>query len=134
MPIDNLHSPIEKVHKIDFRVSFCGHPVHSEFCPDDIHPLLREEQNHVQISVIDQGVGIPKEELENIFDEFIQSSKTRDGAGGTGLGLSISRRIILAHQGNILAEPNPSDGSIVQFTISKHLDKQEKSEKSNQGG
>ena len=63
----------------------------------------------IQISVEDQGAGIPDDELEKIFDKFIQSSKTKNGAGGTGLGLSICRAIITAHNGRIWAE-NRSDG------------------------
>jgi len=48
----------------------------------------------VSISIWDQGTGIPEDELEIVFDEFVQSSKTEHGAGGTGLGLSISKEII----------------------------------------
>jgi signal transduction histidine kinase len=54
--------------------------------------------------VEDSGVGIPENEIEMVFDKFIQSSKTKSGAGGTGLGLSIARQIIEAHSGKIWAE------------------------------
>jgi len=57
-----------------------------------------------------KGVGIPKEELNAIFDKFIQSSKTRSGAGGTGLGLSICMEIIKDHSGQIWAESD-EDGT-----------------------
>jgi signal transduction histidine kinase len=50
-------------------------------------------EGYIYLKVIDQGVGIPPDELEKIFDKFIQSSKTRTGAGGTGLGLAICREI-----------------------------------------
>jgi signal transduction histidine kinase len=56
-----------------------------------------------RIVVIDEGVGIPEDELETIFDKFVQSSKTSTGAGGTGLGLSISKEIVEAHRGQIRA-------------------------------
>jgi signal transduction histidine kinase/CHASE1-domain containing sensor protein len=69
----------------------------------------------LSISVVDEGIGIPPEELETIFDKFVQSSKTRTGAGGTGLGLSICREIIRAHHGTIVASNNPQHGA--SFTI-----------------
>jgi len=65
----------------------------------------------IQLSVVDQGPGIPPDELEQIFEAFVQSSKTKDGSGGTGLGLAISRKILQAHGGEIRAENNPGGGS-----------------------
>jgi len=58
----------------------------------------------VQLSVSDEGQGIPAAELETVFDKFVQSSKTKSGAGGTGLGLSICREIVRHHGGRIWAE------------------------------
>ena len=55
----------------------------------------------LRLTLEDQGVGIPEAELETIFDKFVQSSKTKSGAGGTGLGLAICREIVLAHGGRI---------------------------------
>ena len=57
----------------------------------------------IELSVRDHGPGIPEDELESVFDAFVQSSRTKDGAGGTGLGLTISRQIISAHGGRIEA-------------------------------
>jgi PAS domain S-box-containing protein len=68
-------------------------------------------------SIKDEGVGIPEDELEAVFDKFIQSSKTKTGAGGTGLGLSICQEIITAHNGKIWAENNPNGGSIFNFLL-----------------
>ena len=76
-----------------------------------------EEVPAVSVSIADQGIGIPEEELENVFNKFIQSSKTKTGAGGTGLGLAISREIIVGHGGRIWAENNPSGGAVFTFVI-----------------
>lgn len=65
----------------------------------------------VEIVVSDEGVGIPASELERVFDKFVQSSKTRTGAGGTGLGLAITREIVHAHGGTIQARPNANGGT-----------------------
>ncbi len=69
------------------------------------------------VKVRDEGIGIPDEELTAVFDKFIQSSKTKTGAGGTGLGLAICQEIIKAHGGKIWAEHNPEGGAILAFTL-----------------
>jgi len=71
----------------------------------------------LRLSVTDQGIGIPGDELEYIFDKFIQSSKTKTNAGGTGLGLAICKEFIDAHHGRIWAEHNPKGGAIINFVI-----------------
>lgn len=71
----------------------------------------------VMLRVTDQGVGIPEGELEEVFDKFVQSSKTRSGAGGTGLGLSICREIVAQHQGRIWAEHVEGGGARVSFLL-----------------
>lgn len=76
-----------------------------------------QEQTALKVSVIDNGVGIPEDEKQLVFEKFIQSSKTKSGAGGTGLGLSISKQIIELHHGSIWAEANPTGGTIVSFKI-----------------
>ncbi len=69
----------------------------------------------VKVQVIDEGIGIPENELALVFDKFAQSSKTNTGAGGTGLGLAICSEIIRKHHGNIWAENNPAGGATFIF-------------------
>jgi len=76
----------------------------------------------VRVSVCDQGPGIPQDELEAVFDKFIQSSKTKTGAGGTGLGLAICREIIALHKGRIWAENRPEGGAVFSFEIPLSID------------
>ena len=73
----------------------------------------------VWFSVRDRGVGIPEDELDTVFDKFIQSSKTNTGAGGTGLGLAICTEIIQGHKGAIWAENNPEGGACFTFVLPK---------------
>ena len=73
----------------------------------------------VALVVSDEGIGIPPAELEAVFDKFVQSSRTRTGAGGTGLGLAICQEIVTAHRGTITARANPAGG--VEFTITLPL-------------
>lgn len=72
----------------------------------------------VKCSVIDEGVGIPEEELFEIFGPFIQSSRTKNMSGGKGLGLALCEHIIKMHNGYIRAENNyDKEGSTFFFVI-----------------
>lgn len=69
------------------------------------------------LCVRDQGPGIPPDELEQVFEAFVQSSKTKDGSGGTGLGLAICRKILEAHGGRIRAENLASGGTAFHIVL-----------------
>jgi len=71
----------------------------------------------ISISIADEGIGIPEDELEQVFDKFSQSSKSMTGAGGTGLGLAICKSIIKGHGGTISAANRPGGGAVVTFVI-----------------
>lgn len=73
--------------------------------------------SHVLIEIKDEGVGIPPDEMDEIFDKFAQSSKTNKGTGGTGLGLSIARNIVEAHGGKIWAESEPDHGATFKVRL-----------------
>jgi len=90
-----------------------------KFSPDDgdIELSLQCDARSVVVGVRDHGVGIPAAELETIFDQFVQSSRTKTGAGGTGFGLAICREIVTAHQGRIWAEHRPEGGAALFFTL-----------------
>jgi signal transduction histidine kinase/DNA-binding response OmpR family regulator len=74
--------------------------------------------NLIQISVKDRGIGIPEEERQRIFDQFIQvqqgSSRTFQGAG---LGLYICKSFVELHGGKIWVDSNVGEGSTFHFTI-----------------
>ncbi|MFH2132550.1 MAG: ATP-binding protein [bacterium] len=71
----------------------------------------------VKIAFIDQGVGIPENELDTIFEKFSQSTRTKTGAGGTGLGLAICSEIIKHHGGVINAANNASGGATFSIIL-----------------
>jgi signal transduction histidine kinase len=69
-----------------------------------------------QVSVIDNGPGIPEDELPKLFDRFWRAEKSRNRAtGGSGLGLAIVKQLVMAHGGRVWAENLPGKG--VQFNI-----------------
>lgn len=69
------------------------------------------------ITVADRGPGIPPNELESIFEPFVQSSFTKDGSGGTGLGLAIARRIVQAHGGWLRVRNREGGGAAFQVWL-----------------
>lgn len=76
----------------------------------------------VKITVSDTGIGIPKEEIKNIFNRFYIVDKSRSKEkGGTGLGLSIAKWIIDMHQGAIDVESEEGKGT--KITVTLKLDK-----------
>lgn len=68
--------------------------------------------------IIDEGIGIPDNELKNIFNPFVESSRTASKAQGQGLGLSLCKEIIELHSGEIWAENNPNKlGATFGFSL-----------------
>jgi len=73
--------------------------------------------DEVQISVADQGPGIPEEHLTNIFNQYYRVSSTAGKTKGMGLGLYICREIIEAHAGSIWAESEMGKGSVFYLRV-----------------
>jgi two-component system sensor histidine kinase SenX3 len=70
----------------------------------------------VEITVTDQGVGIPEADLDRIFERFFRVDQARArNTGGTGLGLSIVKHVVQIHGGDIRVWSQPGSGST--FTI-----------------
>lgn len=82
--------------------------------------LNGKAQMVLNLSVIDKGIGIPKDEHDKVFDRFIQSSKTKSNNGGTGLGLSIVKEILDLHRGRIWVV-SPVEKSVMQSDKNKHV-------------
>jgi NtrC-family two-component system sensor histidine kinase KinB len=75
----------------------------------------RRVADQAQVTVRDDGPGIPPEDQARIFQKFVQV-KGRE-AGGTGLGLAICKEIVRAHGGSIWVESGPGQGSAFTFTL-----------------
>ena len=69
-----------------------------------IHLSGHRDDDHIVVSVTDEGPGVPPAKLDAIFDRFIQSGRKREVRHALGLGLSISKQIIEAHGGAIWAD------------------------------
>jgi signal transduction histidine kinase len=90
-----------------------------KFVPEGGEIKIRTEirQDRVLVSVYNNGQGIPKEEIQYIWDRFHKVDKARTKGGGTGLGLSIARQIINQHNQNIWVESG-GIGTKFIFTLS----------------
>ncbi|MCW8931822.1 MAG: ATP-binding protein [Gammaproteobacteria bacterium] len=77
-----------------------------KFSPENSQIFIRiyKSSHNIRLEIEDQGMGVPDEDKESIFDKFSQSSRTRTGAGGTGLGLAICAQIMQLHKGDIWVE------------------------------
>jgi two-component system sensor histidine kinase KdpD len=74
------------------------------------------DRESVSLQIVDEGEGIPQNDLEHIFDKFYRAQKTDQVRAGTGLGLAISRGFIEAMHGTIIAS-NRVDRRGAVFTI-----------------
>lgn len=87
--------------------------------------------NYAYVKVKDNGIGIPKEDREKVFERFyrVEKARSRD-AGGTGLGLAIAKEIMEKHKGSIEINPNVKQGTEVLIRLpvnNKQADKKEES-------
>lgn len=90
-----------------------------------INIVLTQPNQNTKLVVEDTGVGIPKEELNYIFDRFYRVDKARAReTGGSGLGLSIVKSIIRMHDGEVYAESQLGEGSKFTVILPKSTSKQ----------
>ena len=75
-----------------------------------------EHGGEIHIEITDHGIGVPEQDLENIFDKFYRIKRPGNVAG-TGLGLSISKGIVEAHGGTIKAERGADGGTVIKIKL-----------------
>lgn len=82
--------------------------------------IKNQSDNSIQVSIIDDGVGIDQKHLPRLFERFyrIDKSRSRD-QGGSGLGLAIVKHILEAHDQKIFVDSEPDKGSTFSFTLNK---------------
>ena len=80
-------------------------------------------ENNITVSIEDQGLGIPEDEMNKLFKPFETTSvKSTEGEKSTGLGLSIVRNIIRGHQGKVWVESKVGKGSTFYFSLPLTVD------------
>jgi len=97
----------------------------AKFSPENV-PIevnIQQIESYLQIEIEDQGVGIPEDEREQIFDMFYTMQRGDRGKTGTGLGLSIVKAIIGAHMGSIEAfSGKHGQGTLIRIRLPLHQD------------
>ena len=92
-----------------------------KFTPPNGHVTVRAERvgDEIHLAVSDTGVGVPPDQLEAVFERYVQVAK--DDRRGVGLGLYISKCIVQGHGGKIWAESTLGQGSVFRFTLPVHV-------------
>ena len=83
--------------------------------------IARRKDDVILHEIQDSGIGIPKEKIERVFDEFYQVEIGKHG--GTGLGLAITKRLVEEHGGKIWVESQLGKGTTFYFTIPHSMEK-----------
>jgi two-component system sensor histidine kinase VicK len=82
----------------------------------DVDLSLKDEE--IRITVKDNGIGIPKEDVSRVFERFFRVDKARyGGMGGTGLGLAITKQIVEEHEGKIIIDSIEGKGTTVVIVL-----------------
>ncbi|MGN7385981.1 cell wall metabolism sensor histidine kinase WalK [Sporosarcina sp. SAFN-015] len=91
-----------------------------KYSPDggDVRFGVTTSGTYIKVMISDDGMGIPKANVNRIFDRFYRADRARSRAmGGTGLGLAIAKEMIIAHGGEIWAESEEGKGTTIFFTL-----------------
>jgi two-component system sensor histidine kinase GlrK len=79
--------------------------------------VKNNDKKFLEVSILDNGCGIPGEDLATIFDKFKRVGNGKNSVRGTGLGLSITKYIVSSHGGKIWVKSKPGKGSIFSFSL-----------------
>jgi len=86
----------------------------------EVRVIVKSDKQDINVDIVDNGRGIPEEDLPFIFERFYKTDKSRTRNGkkeGTGLGLAIAKNIINAHNGTISVKSKKNIGTTFSFTI-----------------
>jgi signal transduction histidine kinase len=121
--------PVDKARLNQVLDNIIGNAM--KFSPDGgtITVAMTQTDEEVKVVISDEGIGVPKEKQERIFERFYQvDGSVRRRFGGTGVGLAIVKRIIDAHRGDIWVESEPGKGSAFHIILPRRNASPEKRE------
>lgn len=123
--ISNIESPMDNILGNQFSIeeSITNLLLNAiKYTPQNgsVKLTTKNEDDHVLIEVADTGIGIPRDELPNIFDEFYRANNAKKvEKDGTGIGLTIVKQIIERHHGKICAESEEDVGTKFKLILPK---------------
>jgi len=122
MSSDLPESPVEvmgdaaKLHQL--FLTFVDNAVKYTPAGGTVKVRLGVHERWARVMVQDSGIGIPREDLPNIFDRFYRADKARTREqGGTGLGLAIAKTLVEAHNGQLVISSTPGNGTQVTLNL-----------------
>jgi len=112
----NITASIDKKYMIQLLDNLIINAI--TFCKQGkIKISLRMDNQAINLEIADEGIGIPKHELYDVFEPFTVSSKTRTPAGGRGVGLTVCKKIMEAHGGSIGADSDGIKGTTFKIVL-----------------
>ena len=121
--LDTSETPPVMMDKVQMNIvtnNLISNAVKYSLKNGEVKIKIKSNNDFVSVSVIDSGIGIPKEDIDKIFSKFYRSSNNKkEKIKGTGLGLSIVKRIIESHKGTISVTSEENKGSCFTFSLPK---------------
>jgi signal transduction histidine kinase len=115
--------PIERGNEVQLRQllqNLIGNAIkYRSATRPEIHLSAEEDANFWTVRISDNGIGIPADYQQRVFDAFTRLHP-QDAIPGTGIGLAFCRRIVEHHGGRIWVDSQPGQGSVFSFTLHKH--------------
>ena len=116
IPLDLPMFPMDFALIVQVLVNLIGNALKFSPANQPIYLRGRLVAGNLEITVADQGIGIPERDLERVFHKFYRLSEM-GSVDGLGLGLSICREFVVAHRGRISLEHNPAGGTIAKVVL-----------------
>lgn len=115
-----VNADVDRIQQV--LVNLLGNGLQYTSAGGYVRVSARQAGSFIEVSVSDSGIGIPAEQLQQIFTRFYRVDKSRSRAGGgSGIGLTISKHIVEAHGGTIWADsPGSGQGSTFTFSLPVH--------------
>jgi signal transduction histidine kinase len=114
-----IHADREKIEQV--LINILSNAIKYNRKQGEIIVEVHQNNEEIKVDVRDEGIGIPDEDLENIFLRFFRVSGEANSFSGSGVGLYISSQIIKSHKGKIWAESKLGEGSVFHFTLPAKL-------------
>jgi signal transduction histidine kinase len=114
-----IHADREKIEQV--LINILSNAIKYNRKQGEIIIEANKNNEEIKVDVRDEGIGIPDEDLENIFLRFFRVSGEANSFSGSGVGLYISSEIIKGHKGKIWAESKLGEGSVFHFTLPAKL-------------
>ncbi|MEQ6354771.1 HAMP domain-containing sensor histidine kinase [Lysinibacillus sp. M3] len=86
----------------------------------NIYTQISDRVEHVEIHIVDNGVGMSQHMMENIFQQYYRGTTTESSSEGTGLGMAIVYKLVQAHNGTISVQSESSIGTTFIITLPKN--------------